>query len=134
MKTPPLRLLLLSLLSAAASPLAFAAPAPKPPVAHAHPVKFGERNSSHTVSRDSTRRQVESALGLPASKLSDDVWLYLNFVVAGSNGCPYQCDRLMITFTAGRVSDIKVVNKQAEQIYAARIKARAAEETKLAAK
>jgi hypothetical protein len=103
-------------------------PAPAAPVAataHAHSVKFVERNSSNTVLRGSSRWEVETALGRPETKLSDDVWVYYNFSTPYLPDAADDCDKLMITFTGGKVSDIKLVNERARKIYSAQIRAKA---------
>ena len=104
----------------------------KASVAHAHSVKFAERTSNYSVSRGSSRRDVEQALGLPGRTLSDDVWVYLNFGADNTPDINDGCDLLMITFTEGTVSDIKLVNARAEKIYAAQIRTKSVEKPKVA--
>jgi outer membrane protein assembly factor BamE (lipoprotein component of BamABCDE complex) len=109
--------------------------APKAETAHAHSVTFVERNSSNSVARGSSRSEVQTALGQPATKLSDDVWVYSNFSAPYPPDAADDCNLLMITFTGGQVTDIKLVNDRARKIYAARIRAKDdAEKAKVATK
>jgi outer membrane protein assembly factor BamE (lipoprotein component of BamABCDE complex) len=138
-RVPPMKIRALSTLTLASlacfiDVVSFAA-TPKAATAHAHSVTFVERNSSETVARGNSRREVEKALGRPGAKLSDDVWIYHNFSAPHAPDATDDCNQLMITFAGEKVSDIKLVNDRAKKIYAAQIRARAdADNARVAAK
>ncbi len=114
-------------------PLLAAKPAEMAP-AHAHRVTYAERNASLTVIPGTWRHHVERALGQPDLTLGDDVWIYHRFGAASPSDCRAGCDRLVITFAAGKVAELQLVNPRAEKIYAARLRARTLESAAVAAR
>lgn len=96
----------------------------EPAPAHAHPVTYAERTSSSTVTRGTWRHHVERALGQPDLRLGDDVWIYHRFGTPSPSDCRAGCDRLVITFAAGKVAGLQLVNAPTEKIHVARLRAR----------
>ena len=138
MKTHLLRSILLVATLASLLPLSAAAAAPgNPGIAYSRPVGSVERYGQPLFTRGSPVSHVERALGAPYRKLSDDVWVYTNFhgeshVSDLAHG--QDCSTLLVTFTNGRVSDLNLINERAQQIIAARLRAKASETTQIAAK
>jgi hypothetical protein len=114
---------------------ASAKPSAKP--AYVHPVGEVERFGHTIVARGFSVSQVERSLGGPMRKLNDDVWVYTSFRGESGDSAPRlddDCSTLLITFTAGRVSNLELVNDRAEKIIAARLRARTSDNVQVAAK
>ncbi|MBI5692197.1 MAG: hypothetical protein HZC55_19110 [Verrucomicrobia bacterium] len=86
-----------------------------------HPVGAVERSSSVTIVRGTPLVDVSRALGEPAVKLDNDVWVYRGFHGGAEQSRHDNCDTLMVTFVDGRVSDLRLVNNRALVILAQRM-------------
>ncbi|MEO7413887.1 MAG: hypothetical protein ABIZ81_11065 [Opitutaceae bacterium] len=74
------------------------------------------------IERGTTQMTVQRLLGTPQRQLSPEVWVYSGYHPVPSNDShALSCDRLIITFSAGRVVDLKIVNPAAVQVFAARL-------------
>ena len=106
----------------------------KDSTARAYSVRYAERNSSLSVVRGKSPREVEVALGVPQRKLSADVWAYSNFGAREVGHGADDCTTLIVSFVEGRVSDLQLVNAHAEAIYAARLQPKPENRLQVAAK
>ena len=66
--------------------------------------------------------EVMRNLGEPARKLSATVWAYPRYHGGAAHPASDDCSVLLITFVAGTVADLQLVNARAEVIVAQRIK------------
>jgi hypothetical protein len=112
-------ILVFATLLAAASSLAAAS---KSPSAFVHSVRSVEHRD-YTIVRGDASSLVLEALGAPARKLDGNVWIYPGFNAGAAQSKDDDCSTLMVTFTNGRVSDLKLVNDRAVAVIARRIEA-----------
>ena len=111
---------------------AFAAPQTK--TAYAHPVGSVERYGTTLVARGYAMHHVERSLGAPQLKLSADVWAFRNFNGGYEQSPDDDCTTLLVTFTNGKVTDLKLVNERAEKIYVAQLRTKSNDKIQVAAK
>lgn len=104
------------------------------PRALAHPVQSVAPCLGVTLAPGDTWTDVQSLLGTPARKLSPDVWLYTGFNGGREQAENDDCSTLMITFSKGRIVDLKLINERAEILYAARMPQPAEKKRQLAGK
>ena len=119
MKTRSSLALLLAGLTSAAVSQTFAASDAQP--ARSHPVGAVERSSSSTIVRGTLVIEVYQALGAPAEKQGNDVWVYRGFNAGAAQSRHDDCDTLMVSFVEGRVSDLRLVNDRALVVLAQRL-------------
>jgi hypothetical protein len=106
-------------LALGASASAFAATAPKenPPIMH--PVKAVARAGIVVVTPGMSAYEVGKFLGAPKRKIGTDIWVYTGFDGGSEQARTDDSSVLLITFTDGAVSEIRLVNPRAEKAIAA---------------
>ena len=75
------------------------------------------------ISRDATPGTVRRVLGSPCRELSPDVWIYYHYHADLALANEQACDIVVITFSRGKVADLKLVNQSAARYLAAKVKA-----------
>ena len=55
---------------------------------------------------------VKRTLGVPSAVLGKDVWVYFNFAKANPNAANPEFDTLVIAFTDGRVTAVKITDER----------------------
>jgi hypothetical protein len=129
---------LAALLLLAATLNAFAA-APSSPTALenipcGYPVSKVNLTQNVAIERGTSVMTVLRLLGTPSRKLSPDVWVYPGYhPEVPDSPAARSCDSLIVTFGAGTVNDLKIVNLRATQVIAANLK-RAATAVQVATK
>lgn len=117
----PIRLSVLACLVAAAlsSPTTFLASETITPVAISINKVHAENAS---VMRGDSLRTVQETLGMPYRRLSSDVHLFIGYHtdLPGSDGS--SCNVLMVTYTKGKVTDLKLLNSTACRLLATNLK------------
>ncbi|HEX2852937.1 MAG TPA: hypothetical protein VHO24_06845 [Opitutaceae bacterium] len=118
------RIASLLVLAATLSTLAFApaASAATNKAAYGFPISQVVRFDNSEIARGTSEMTVLRLLGSAPEKLSPNVWVYRGFhpktdVTAGND-----CNKLVVTFTDGKVSDLKIVNDSAVRVIAANAK------------
>ena len=120
----------LLLLAVAAGPAITAAPENGAEVkAHAIPVRSVQAPDGTEIQREMASCEVLRHLGPPDVKPSDNEWIYRSFHAEGKEVSQLKCDRLMITFTDGVVSDLQLINCRAEAVVISRAQKKAAKPT-----
>lgn len=113
---------LLSLLLVLAT-AAHAAPAKSPQSPYGFNVDAVRLPYQAELTDGATQLTVLMRLGTPQRKLSPDVWVYPGFYPAVPEGQSDRgCDTLVVTFTDGRVTDLKIMNHSATVVVAANLK------------
>ncbi len=111
------------LVLAAALSISFSAPlhaAPKS--AEAHAVRVRTVNfDGWEISRGASAQTLVNRFGMPASKLSENTWVYEGFHAVQKRAPARECDTLIVTLVEGVVTDLHLVNDRAESIIAARV-------------
>lgn len=115
---------LLSPVTCLLAPPLLAAPAEKP--AQAFRVNAIERYNTNIVEPGMPNFQVRRALGEPHRKLDADTWIYERFSATDWKIDTGDCTTLVITFTQGLVSELRLVNDRAAKIIAANLEKAAA--------
>jgi hypothetical protein len=62
------------------------------------------------VAPGSSSAAVKKSLGAPSAVLGQDVWVYLNFAKANPNAANPAFDTLVIAFTDGKVTAVKITD------------------------
>ena len=111
-----------TLAACAFTPLS-AAPKAKPAIVYRVSNTYPQNNQP--VTHGSSRAEVLASMGPPAWEITSDIWVYHRFhaidlAQADRDGCT----NLLVTFTGNRVSDLKLANQSALEIYAASPKTR----------
>ena len=68
---------------------------------------------SKAVAYGSSKATVHRVLGVPNLKLSSDVFVYFNFHAEQKLADDHGCHSLMVTFKAGNVAELKLINSRA---------------------
>ncbi|HEX2100281.1 MAG TPA: hypothetical protein VHF69_06450 [Candidatus Synoicihabitans sp.] len=74
------------------------------------------------VARGTSAGDVAAELGAPALKLGPDAWIYWNYQTVAPGGAEF--DTLVVLFSGGRVSQIRLVSRDAVEALAARLAGR----------
>ena len=111
-----------TLAASAFTPLS-AAPITKPAIAYRVSNTYPQNNPP--VTHGSSRAAVLASMGQPAWEITGDIWVYhryhaIDLAQADRDGC----DNILVTFIGNRVSDLKLANQSALELYAASPKAR----------
>lgn len=120
-----IRLASLLVLLAALSASAFAAPSSATlaaPAAYAFTVEIVRQGQHAEIVRGTSQMTVCRLMGPAQRELSPNVWAFAGYHPHVKAGEDRGCDTLLITFTDGRVSELKIVNARAAQIIAAQLK------------
>ena len=111
-----LLLVLAATLSAPALVPSSAASKAVPAIAYAVHTATAARSGYEKILRGVTPGTVQRALGSPRPGPSPEVWIYHHFhadlPLANAQGC----ETLIVIFTQGRVTDMKLVNSAAERL------------------
>ncbi len=62
------------------------------------------------VAPGSSPAMVQKALGLPSAVLRKDIWVYFDFSKPNPNAANPAFDTLVVAFTDGRVTDVKITD------------------------
>ena len=68
------------------------------------------RSFTLEVAPGSSRETVRKKLGAPSAILGTDAWVYLNFTTSNPNAANPAYDTLVVAFTDGRVSAVKITD------------------------
>lgn len=93
-----------------------------------------ERHNEPIVVHGTTTLTVRQLLGAATRKLDANTWVYENFQPARDLPAAEQCRTLLLTFSQGRVTEIKLVNDAAEKSLAAQLRLKSADRPQVAAK
>ena len=115
MKTS-LLVLLVALSASSALATSPAAPASTP---FAYTVSAIPQPNQADISLGATRTTVRRMMGPPLRQLAANVWAYAGYHPDVAAEQEHGCNTLIITFTDGRVSDLKIANPHAASLIAA---------------
>lgn len=101
-----------------------ASPRPEAP-AKAYTVTVVERYNTPIVERGMTDHAVQRVIGEPSRRLDRHTWVY-HYFRALPERLPVgdDCHTLLVVFTEGKVSDLKLINPSAQKIIASNLQAR----------
>ena len=114
-RTSILTILVAAVSTALALPLSAA---PKTDCALVHQVTYVNRLGNSVVTQGTTKFEVITSLGSPQLRLNADTWVYPGFRGVATESQDDNCNTLLITFTDGRVSDLKLANDRAVAVIA----------------
>lgn len=122
MKTRLVSLLALLVALSASALAASDSATPAAPAAYAFNVEVVRQGQHAEITRGTTQMTVRRLMGPAQRELSPNVWAFAGYRPNVKAGEDRGCDTLLITFTDGRVSELKIVNARATQIIAAQLK------------
>ena len=102
--------------------------------ARGYRVRSIEHYNTPIVERETTESTVRRLLGEPTRKLDGVTWVYPRFRAIPEQRANDDCTTLIITFSEGRVADMKLVNERAEKVIAANLKPKSTDNTAIASK
>lgn len=102
--------------------------------ARAHRVTAIEQPGLPMIEVGTREFTVRRLLGEPVRKLGPDAWVYAGYRALPEQAPDDPCRTLLITFVAGKVADLKLVNGSAEKAIAAQLQSKPAAKALLAAK
>jgi hypothetical protein len=117
MKTRTSSLLLLVFISIIVSPAAITASSESS--AKSYRVRAIEQRNQPVVEPGTSEAVVRRALGEPKRKLDSDTWVYESYEACSWKIETGDCSTLLVTFTRGKVTDLKLINDRAEKVIAA---------------
>jgi hypothetical protein len=82
-------------------------------------INLSASSGNEQIARGASQTAVRRFMGSPMRELSADVWAYRGFHANLDRANEEGCGTLIVTFTHGRVSDLKLVNQTAVGIIAA---------------
>ena len=115
------RLLLTLTVSAAILSLLSGCIVPSSQVAYSHPVTSVERFGQTLATRGDSMSNVRTSLGPPLRELSPNVWAYPDFHGGMAQDPRDDSSILIVMFTEGHVSDLRLINHRAQAIIAAQL-------------
>ena len=133
MKTRTSSLLLLAAALAAFASISASAAVPET-AARGYRVSNIERHNQPIVEHGTAEMTVRRLLGEPYRKLSPEVWAYGRFAASDWKIETGDCTTLLVIFTNGKVTELKLVNDGAEKIYAAQLRAKPSNKSQVAGK
>jgi hypothetical protein len=79
------------------------------------------------IARGATQGMVSRLMGSPLRELAPDVWVYRGYHADLDLANDQGCDIIVVTFTKGKVTDLKLVNQSAVSILMAKSQSKPAE-------
>jgi hypothetical protein len=95
--------------------------AAKPSLATMYQVTAIEKYGAPLIATGDPLQKVRRYLGTPNEELSANVWVYFDFIPSHIQAKADACTTVVITFSDGRIVDIKGVNRGALTILASRL-------------